>query len=78
MQNNFISDYPNLQYLSNLTDFEKVVFVLLDNGYSIREVAALLDRTQSCISGEKSKIKEKILSRQDLPFDPKVMFSIFN
>ncbi len=78
VQNNFISDYPNLQYLSNLTDFEKVVFVLLDNGYSIREVAALLDRTQSCISGEKSKIKEKILSRQDLPFDPKVMFSIFN
>ncbi|MCK9628427.1 MAG: hypothetical protein M0R37_07535 [Bacteroidales bacterium] len=78
VQNNFISNYPNLQYLSNLTDFEKVVFVLLDNGYSIREVAALLDRTQSCISGEKSKIKEKILSRQDLPFDPKVMFSIFN
>lgn len=78
VQNNFISDYPNLQNLSNLTDFEKVVFVLLDNGYSIREVAALLDRTQSCISGEKSKIKEKILSRQDLPFDPKVMFSIFN
>lgn len=78
VQNNFVSDYPNLQYLSNLTDFEKVIFVLLDNGFSIRQIATLLDRTQSCISGEKSKIKEKILSRQDLPFDPKAMFSIFN
>lgn len=78
VQNNFISNYPNLQYLSNLSDFEKVIFVLLDNGYTIRQIATLLDRTQSCISGEKSKIKEKILSRQDLPFDPKVMFSIFN
>lgn len=78
VQNNFISNYPNLQYLSNLSDFEKVIFVLLDNGYTIRQIATLLDRTQSCISGEKSKIKEKILSRHDLPFDPKVMFSIFN
>jgi hypothetical protein len=78
VQNNFISNYPNLQYLSNLTDFEKVIFVLLDNGYTIRQIATLLDRTQSCISGEKSKIKEKILSRQDLPFNPKAMFFIFN
>jgi len=78
VQSNFMANYPNLKYLSNLTDFEKVVFILLDNGYSIKQVAILLDRTQSCISGEKSKIKDKILSRQDLPFNPKAMFAVFN
>lgn len=78
VQRNFIANYPNMEYISNLTDFEKVVFILLDNGYSVKQIAMLLDRTQSCISGEKSKIKDKILSRPDLPFDPREKFSIFN
>jgi DNA-binding NarL/FixJ family response regulator len=68
---------PNLDYLTELSDFEKIILVLIDFNYSVQEIAELLNTSPSSIRSIKTKIKEKILASDDLPFDPIATFSIF-
>lgn len=77
VKNNLITNDPRISQINSLTDFERIIFVLLENGYKVKEIALMLDRTPSCISGEKNRIKEKILKHTELKFDPKTSFAIF-
>jgi len=73
----FRSLNPNIEYLTDLSDFEKIILLLIDYNYSVPEISELLNTSQSSIRSIKTKIKEKILATKDLPFDPSTTFSIF-
>jgi len=73
----FISLYPKLELFTELSDFEKIILILIDYNYSVQEIAELLNTTPPSIRSIKTKIKEKILATEGLPFDPSTTFSIF-
>lgn len=73
----FRSLNTNIEYLTDLSDFEKIILLLIDYNYSVPEISELLNTSQSSIRSIKTKIKEKILATKDLPFDPSTTFSIF-
>jgi len=68
---------PRLELFTELSDFEKIILVLIDYNYSVQEIAELLNTTPPSIRSIKTKIKEKILATEGLPFDPSTTFSIF-
>jgi tetratricopeptide (TPR) repeat protein len=73
----FISANPNIKYLPTLSDMEIVVLILFDLKFSPKEISELLNNTQSSVRAIKARIKEKILSTKNLPFDPESTFLIF-
>lgn len=73
----FRSINTNLDYFPDLSDFEKIILILIDYNYSVLEISELLNSSPSSIRSIKTKIKEKILATEKLPFDPKITFSIF-
>ncbi len=74
----FISANPNIKYLSTLSDMEIVVLILFDLKFSPKEISELLNNTQSSVRAIKARIKEKILTTKNLPFEPENTFLIFN
>ena len=74
----FLSNYPELAYLTELSTYEKIILVLINYGFSSGEIAEMLTVTPGSIRSIKAKIKEKILSAKDLPYNPIVTFLIFN
>ncbi len=73
---NFRSLNPNLDYLPDLSDLEKIILLLMDYNFSVQEISDLINSSPSSIRSIKTKIKEKILATEGLPFDPKTAFSI--
>jgi len=74
----FLSSNPALEYLKDLSAYEKIILVLYNYGYSTREISEILTVAPGSIRSIKAKIKEKILTTNDLPYDPNKTFVIFN
>lgn len=74
----FLTANPNVKYLNSLSDMEIIILVLFDLKFSSKEIADLLNTTQSSVRAIKARIKEKILSTEGLPFDPESTFLIFS
>ncbi len=73
----FLSVCPNVRYITNLSDLETVILVLVELNFNNKDIAELLNNSQASIRAIKTKIKEKILSSKGLPFNPEIAFSIF-
>ncbi len=74
----FLIANPNVKHLFSLSDMEIIILVLFDLKFSSKEIADLLNTTQSSVRAIKARIKEKILSTEGLPFDPESTFLIFS
>ncbi|PKP04838.1 MAG: hypothetical protein CVU11_02710 [Bacteroidetes bacterium HGW-Bacteroidetes-6] len=58
-----LTDNPNLMSLPELSDLEKIVFVLKHYGYSSHDIAKILSTTSPRITAVNAKVKEKISKR---------------
>ena len=58
----FIATNPLIKHLENLSNQEKMIFLLLKQKYSTKYIAGILNITQSSIRASKVKIKAKIES----------------
>ena len=74
---NFKALNSNIEYLVTLSDFEKIELLLIECDFSSQEIAELLSTTQASVRSVKTRIKEKIMAMEGLPFDPQTTFSIF-
>lgn len=74
---NFRALNSNIEYLTTLSDFEKIELMLIECEFSSQEIAELLSTTQASVRSVKTRIKEKIMAMEGLPFDPQTTFSIF-
>ncbi len=74
----FLIANPNVKYLISLSDMEIIILVLFDLKFNSKEIADLLNTTQSSVRAIKTRIKEKILLTEGLPFNPENTFRIFS
>lgn len=75
----FINLFPDIASLdSGLSSFEKLILALYDSGYDTKEIASLLENTPAGIRAFKYRIKDKLLSISDLPFNPFLRFPIIS
>lgn len=58
-----LTDNPNLKFYPELSDLEKIVFVLKYYGYSSKDIAKILSTTSPRITAVNAKVKEKISKR---------------
>lgn len=58
-----LKDNPNLKFYPELSDLEKIVFVLKHYGYSSQDIAKILSTTSPRITAVNAKVKEKISKR---------------
>ncbi|MEN6618801.1 MAG: hypothetical protein ABFC28_04810 [Rikenellaceae bacterium] len=73
----FLSLNPNLKYFRDLSDLEKITLALVEYDYSTQEIADILCTSTSSIRATKTKIRDKITGVENLPFDPRSVFKIF-
>ena len=74
----FLIANQNVKYLISLSDMEIIILVLFDLKFNSKEIADLLNTTQSSVRAIKTRIKEKILLTEGLPFNPENTFLIFS
>jgi len=74
----FLSANPNVKCLTSLSDLEIIILILVDLKFSTKEISDLLNNTQASVRAIKTKIKDKILATENLPFDPEITFRIFS
>lgn len=74
----FVSAFPEIAHLSDLSYYEKVILVLINNDFSTREIAEMLVTNQPSIRTIKSKIKDKLLAEKGLPYDVFKVFPFLN
>jgi len=77
-EDGFVSAFPEIAHLSDLSQYEKVILVLINNDFSTREIAEMLVTNQSSIRTIKSRIKEKLLAETGLPYDVLKVFPFLN
>ena len=65
-QKSFAENYPILEHLSTLSNQEKMITLLLDQKYSTKYIAGILNVSQSSVRASKVKIKSKI-TEADMP-----------
>lgn len=64
-------DNPNLKYISELSDMEKLILILKDYGYSSQDIAKFLCSSPPRIRAVNAKLKEKISSKESSHFSSK-------
>jgi len=74
----FLAANPNVKYLSSLSDLEIVILILVDLKFGTKEISDLLNNTPASVRAIKTRIKEKILATEGLPFNPQNTFLIFS
>ncbi len=74
----FLAANPNVKYLTSLSDLEIVILILVDLKFGTKEISDLLNNTQASVRAIKTRIKEKILATEGLPFNPQNTFLIFS
>jgi len=74
----FLAANPNVKYLTSLSDLEIVILILVDLKFSTKEISDLLNNTTASVRAIKTRIKEKILATEGLPFNPQSTFLIFS
>ncbi|MFA5850918.1 MAG: hypothetical protein WC833_13690 [Bacteroidales bacterium] len=73
----FMTLNPNLKHLQDLSDLEKIILALIEYDYTTQDIADLLNTTPSSIRASKTKIREKVLSMENLSSDAKTSLKIF-
>ncbi len=73
----FMTLNPNLKYLQDLSDLEKIILALIEYDYTTQDIADLLNTTPSSIRATKTKIREKILCMTNLSNSAKTALKIF-
>lgn len=58
-------DNPNLKYIPELSDMEKLILMLKDYGYSSQDIAKFLSSSPPRIRAVNAKLKEKISSKEN-------------
>ncbi|OFY39418.1 MAG: hypothetical protein A2X18_04810 [Bacteroidetes bacterium GWF2_40_14] len=74
----FLAANPNVKYLTSLSDLEIIILILVDLKFSTKEISDLLNNTQASVRAIKTRIKDKILTTEGLPFNPQNTFLIFS
>lgn len=74
----FLSVNPNVKHLKNLSDLETTILILIELCFSTKEISELLNTTPSRVRAIKAKLRDKIFSLKELPFDPEKTFLIFS
>ena len=64
-------DNPNLKYIPELSDMEKLILILKDYGYSSQDIAKFLCSSPPRIRAVNAKLKEKISSKESSHFSSK-------
>jgi len=64
-------DNPNLKYIPELSDMEKLILLLKDYGYSTQDIAKFLCSSPPRIRAVNAKLKEKISSKESSQFNSK-------
>lgn len=64
-------DNPNLKYIPELSDMEKLILMLKDYGYSSLDIAKFLCSSPPRIRAVNAKLKEKISSKESSHFSSK-------
>ncbi len=55
----FLELYKHLPYIDKLTDYEKLIYILSEDGFSNVEIAGFLNTTQSSIRSLKARLSKK-------------------
>ena len=61
----FMEMYSHLPNMDKLTDYEKLIYVLSEDGFSNQEIGDFLNTTQSSIRSLKGRIHKKIQQNDD-------------
>jgi hypothetical protein len=64
-------DNPNLKYIPELSDMEKLILILKDYGYSSQDISKFLSSSPPRIRAVNAKLKEKISSKESSHFSSK-------
>jgi len=65
---------PSLKYIPELSDQERIIFVLVEYGYSTHDIANFLSTSSPRIRALKAKLKEKISAKNGLISDTQSSF----
>ena len=66
--------FPELSSLPDLSPYEKIILILVNQGCSNKDISDILASNQSSVRTIKSKIKDKINNASGLQYDPLIAF----